>query len=490
MDYRSTRGGNMQWGPTPSNFSDTVLAGLAVDGGLAVPATYPKVNVNDLPDDYAQCATAILSRFAPDISVSDWQTMTGRVYHKKNFLSSESPDAITPLARLDENLAILELSNGPTLAFKDIALQLLGELFSRILAKENRSLNILGATSGDTGSSAEYALRGRERIAVFMLSPKGRMSPFQSAQMFSLPDANIFNLAIEGVFDDCQNIVKALSEDTAFKERAKLGAVNSINWARIAAQVVYYFVGYRRAKDSGMKNISFVVPSGNFGNVFAGHVARMMGLPIHRLIVATNENNVLETAINQGIYRPRPSSAVQATSSPSMDIAKSSNFERYVYDLCGRDGEYLSRIWAKMERQGEINFHQEGLMPQIADSQKHPQTALVAGVSHHAERVQTIRATYERYRRLIDPHTADAMGVGLRLQEREESLVILETAQPLKFGETILEALPALAAQHPPFASPLSPSLSHLADLLDRPQKSYTLPASADAVRQFIEKNI
>ena len=226
------------------------------------------------------------------------------------------------------------MSNGPTLAFKDIALQLLGNLFEYVLARATGSINILGATSGDTGSSAEYAMRGKRGIAVFMLSPKGRMSPFQQAQMFSLADPNIFNLAIEGTFDDCQDLVKAVANDAAFKARWKIGAVNSINWARIAAQVVYYFKGYFAATDGQRaSSVDFAVPSGNFGNILAAHVAREMGLPIRRLILATNENDVLDEFFRTGRYRPRSARETHATSSPSMDISKASNFERFIFDV-------------------------------------------------------------------------------------------------------------------------------------------------------------
>lgn len=489
MNYQSTRGAAIPSLSSHATFSDTVLEGLAPDGGLAVPSKFPHINMADLPESYADIAAYLLNTLAPEINLVEWQSMTRKVYHSKIFVSDIDPLAITPLTALTDRLAILELSNGPTLAFKDIALQLLGELFSRQLALEKRTINILGATSGDTGSSAEYAMRGREGIRVFMLSPKDRMSAFQQAQMFSLPDKNIYNIALTGVFDDCQNIVKTLSEDLAFKQHAKLGAVNSINWARIAAQVVYYFVGYHRAKKQGMKNISFVVPSGNFGNVYAGQVARMMGLPIHRLIVATNENNVLEECIRTGVYRPRSSAAVHATSSPSMDIAKASNFERYVFDLCGRDARRLQSLWQKLTRDGAIDFSKEGLYSLISDHDKHPLTALVAGASHHALRIKTIRETFQRYGRLIDPHTADGLSVGLSCQQSDESLIVMETAQPLKFADTLREALPEESSRHSIFPPIPTASLS-LKDLLSRHQRSTTLPAEAGAVQQFIENHL
>ena len=275
----------------------------------------------------------MLSRFADDIPHDDLRRVIDKTYTRATFGS----DAITPLSTLEPGLHLLHLSNGPTLAFKDVALQLLGNLFEYVLAREHRRINVLGATSGDTGSSAEYALRGKRGVNVFMLSPLGRMSPFQVAQMFSLTDANIHNLAIEGTFDDCQDLVKAVNADAAFKSRHALGAVNSINWARVAAQVVYYFSGYFQSTRTNGEPVDFAVPSGNFGNILAGHVARELGLPIRRLILATNENDVLDEFFRTGLYRPRGSAETQATSSPSMDISKASNFERFVFDVVGRD---------------------------------------------------------------------------------------------------------------------------------------------------------
>ena len=276
----------------------------------------------------------------------------------------ESAAQITPLKTLGvENgapLSLLELSNGPTLAFKDMAMQLLGNLFEYALAKHGETLNILGATSGDTGSAAEYAMRGKNGIRVFMLSPHKKMSAFQTAQMYSLQDPNIFNIAVEGVFDDCQDIVKAVSNDHAFKAKYKIGTVNSINWARVVAQVVYYFKGYFAATKSNDERVSFTVPSGNFGNVCAGHIARMMGLPIEKLVVATNENDVLDEFFRTGIYRVRKSAETYHTSSPSMDISKASNFERFVFDLLGRDPARVLQLFRDVEEKGGFDLAASG----------------------------------------------------------------------------------------------------------------------------------
>jgi threonine synthase len=345
MNYLSTRGGMP---PTP--FTGILLEGLAPDGGLSMPESYPKITRGRLAAwrklGYRDLAFEIFSRFMDDIPAADLRDIVDRTYTAQAFGS----DDITPVSALEPGLHVLHLSNGPTLAFKDVAMQLLGNLFEYVLAKRGEELNILGATSGDTGSAAEYAMRGKRGVRVFMLSPEGKMSPFQTAQMYSLQDANIFNIAVRGVFDDCQDMVKAVSNDLAFKAKYRIGTVNSINWARLIAQVVYYFKGYFAVTRGDDEEVTFSVPSGNFGNVCAGHVARMMGLPIRKLVVATNENDVLDEFFRTGRYRVRPSAAVAQTSSPSMDISKASNFERFVTPgyrdrgarriVAGRVGEY------------------------------------------------------------------------------------------------------------------------------------------------------
>ena len=322
--------------PDRKHFCEILLEGLAPDGGLYLPERYPQVDAATLAKwrglPYAELAFEILSLYIDDIPAEDLQAICRKTYTEEVFGTQE----IVPLKKLEDGLCLEALSNGPTLAFKDMAMQLLGNLFEYELARRGEELNILGATSGDTGSAAEYAMRGKKGVRVFMTSPHGRMSPFQQAQMFSLQDANIHNLAIEGVFDDCQDIVKAVSNDLEFKRKYKIGTVNSINWARLVAQVVYYFAGYFQAtRGSNDQKVSFTVPSGNFGNICAGHVARMMGLPIEKLVLATNENDVLDEFFRTGVYRVRSSADTHETSSPSMDISKASNFERFVFDLLG-----------------------------------------------------------------------------------------------------------------------------------------------------------
>ena len=430
MRYLSTRGGM-----APATFSEILLEGLAPDGGLAMPEHYPEISAAELaalrPMSYGELAYTILSHFADDIPPDKLRAIVERTYSAEVFGSDE----VTPLIALEPGLSLLRLSNGPTLAFKDIALQLLGNLFEYALAREDTNLNILGATSGDTGSSAEYAMRGKRGVRVFMLSPQGKMSPFQAAQMFSLTDPNIFNLVVEGVFDDCQALVKAVSADPEFKSRHHIGTVDSINWARVAAQVVYYFKGYFAATRSNDEQVSFAVPSGNFGNILAGHVARSMGLPIRRLILATNENDVLDEFFKTGRYRMRSAAETLQTTSPSMDISRASNFERFVFDLADRQPEVVRELWMKLDNEGSFDLGGTELHGKIAHY------GFVSGRSTHADRVATIRRTAEKHGMVVDPHTADGIKVGRELREPGEPLICLETALPAKFASVIREAL-------------------------------------------------
>jgi len=425
--YISTRGA-----APPKRFTEILLEGLAADGGLYVPEVLPRVRLSELRGlDYPSLAHAILSIFMDD--VPDLREIVHRTYSPKVFGSVD----VTPLRTLEPGFHLLGLSHGPTLAFKDIAMQLLGALFEQALAQKNETLNILGATSGDTGSAAEYAMRGRRNIRVFMLSPHKRMSAFQSAQMYSLQDANIHNLAVRGVFDDCQDVVKKVNADAAYKAQHRIGAVNSINWARVAAQVVYYFKGYFAATRDDREQVSFAVPSGNFGNIYAGTVARRLGLPIRRLILASNENDVLDRFFKTGKYKV--SKSVKQTTSPSMDISKASNFERFVFDLVGRDAARVKDLWRRLEgrsaAEGEFDLSHTAYWPRVA------QSGLVSGKSTDQDRLATIRGVFQKYREMIDPHTADGLKVGLEYREAGVPLICLETALPVKFGDTIRSAL-------------------------------------------------
>ena len=466
MRYVSTRGA---WHDDPQPFRAILLEGLAPDGGLAVPLHAPRFTPAELaalrPLDYRALAFEVLSRFIDDIPPATLRRIVDETYSAANFGS----DDVTPLLTLEPGLHLLRVSNGPTLAFKDIALQLLGRLLEHVLEEQGRTINIVGATSGDTGSSAEHAMRAKAAIAVFMLSPNGRMSPFQQAQMFSLQEPNIHNLAIDGTFDDCQDIVKAVSGDAAFKARHRIGAVNSINWARVAAQVVYYFKGYFAATRANDERVAFAVPSGNFGNILAAHVARSMGLPIERLVLATNENDVLDEFFRTGHYRPRAAAETHATSSPSMDISKASNFERFAYELVDRDPTALRALWQSLARDGGFDLAGTPALERLRSS------GFVSGRSSHADRLATIREVSTRYGVVIDPHTADGLGVGRKLCPPGVPLVAIETALPVKFAATIREALGREPARPPAFVG-----------LEDRPQRRTVLPNDVGQVKSFI----
>ncbi len=464
MKYLSTRGGM-----PPASFTEILLGGLAPDGGLVMPEHYPRVDGATLARwrklSYPALAFEILRLYADDLPQADLRDIVDRTYTAQTFGSAE----ITPLHTLEPGLHLLRLSNGPTLAFKDVAMQLLGQLFEYVLARQHAQLNILGATSGDTGSAAEYAMRSRRGIRVFMLSPYGRMSPFQTAQMYSLDDPNIFNIAVDGVFDDCQDMVKAVSGDLAFKQRHAIGTVNSINWARVVAQVVYYFKGFFAATDADAQPVSFAVPTGNFGNVLAGHIARMMGLPIARLVVATNENDVLDEFFRTGLYRPRGTAETHHTSSPSMDISKASNFERFVYDLVGRDAARVAAMWRELDEQGEFDVAGTPALRLLRVM------GIVSGCSSHADRLATIRETHARHGVTIDTHTADGVHVSQRWREPGVPMICLETAQPAKFADTIREAIGEEA-----------PRPAGLQDLEARPQRFDRMAVDVEALKRYI----
>lgn len=469
MRYVSTRGD-----ATPRSFSEILLEGLAPDGGLYLPTHYPKVDAATLARwrglPYADLAFEILSLYIDDIPAADLRALLRRTYTPQVF----GTDAIVPLRPLGSTGLWLEgLSNGPTLAFKDMAMQLLGGLFEYELARRGETLNILGATSGDTGSAAEYAMRGKAGIRVFMLSPHGRMSPFQQAQMFSLMDDNIHNLAVEGVFDDCQDIVKAVSADLPFKRAARIGTVNSINWARLLAQVVYYFAGWLQATRGADQEVSFAVPSGNFGNVCAGHVARMMGLPIRHLVVATNENDVLDEFFRTGTYRVRQGAETHETSSPSMDISKASNFERFVFDLLGRDGARTAQLFGPaLVRDGAFTLSADEFA-RIAGY------GFVSGRSTHADRLATIRRCFHEHGTMIDPHTADGVKVAAAQVQPEVPMIVMETALPAKFAATIHEALDR---------EPERPAA--LADLESHPKRFTVMPPDVQQVKDYLAAHV
>ncbi len=496
MKYISTRGDRTRGEPL-RGFCDILLEGLASDGGLYLPTHYPKIDRTTLarwrPLPYADLAFEILSLYVDDIPAADLRRLCHATYTEAVFGTSQ----ITPLKKLQDGLYLQALSNGPTLAFKDMAMQLLGKLFEFELARRGEQLNILGATSGDTGSAAEYAMRGRRGIQVFMLSPQGRMSPFQQAQMFSLQDANIHNIVVDGVFDDCQDIVKAVSNDLDFKRRHKIGTVNSINWARLLAQVVYYFAGYFQATSQAPNlgsasvppegaappwggpaappnrdRVSFAVPSGNFGNICAGHVARMMGLPIDQLVLATNENDVLDEFFRTGTYRVRGAAETHETSSPSMDISKASNFERFVFDLLGRDGARTGSLFgAALSRDG-------GFKLGAAEFARVAGFGFVSGRSTHKDRLATIAGTWAQCGVMVDTHTADGLKVARDHLRPGVPMLVLETALPAKFAATIREATGR---------DPERPAA--LRGIEDLPRRFTPMRPDVAAVKQFIAQH-
>lgn len=471
MRYISTRGA-----ADPQTFCDVLLEGLASDGGLAIPENYPQFTQSDLEAmkqmDYRTLAYTVLSAFITDIDADALKALVDATYTAETYCNgrdSSRADEITPLLRLDDHLFIQELSNGPTLAFKDMAMQFLGNAFEYVLAAQKREVCIVGATSGDTGSAAEYALRGKAGVRVVMLSPHGKMSPFQRGQMFSIQDENIHNIAVKSMFDGCQDLVKAVNRDADFKERYSIAAVNSINWGRIAAQVVYYFWGYLHAADKVGEAVDFSVPSGNFGNVCAGHIARQMGLPIRRLIVATNENDVLDEFFKTGRYVPRSDIETHETSSPSMDISKASNLERFVFDVLGRDAKKLAALWSEIDRGGSFALDADAVERMTSEY------GFCSAKSSHANRCAAIKEVYETWGIYIDPHTADGYCAAKELRDPKVKMVILETALAAKFEETIIEALGKPA-----------PRPAHLCDLETLPQRVVVMEADLEVLKRMI----
>ena len=472
MRFISTRGGM-----APAGFTDVLLSGLAPDGGLAVPESIPPVSRVQLEQwrslSYSELAAEVIGLYATDIPAEDLSALTAAAYGPEHF-----PAPVVPVHRLDEvagGLELVGLSEGPTMAFKDLAMQFLGQAIPYVLNRNGQVLNILGATSGDTGSAAEHAFRGQKGVAVFMLSPQGRMSDVQRAQMYSLDEPNIHNIAVDGVFDDCQNLVKALNNDAAFKATHAIGAVNSINIGRIAAQIVYYVWAWLRSTDAleeGLRSdyeVDVAVPSGNFGNIYAGHLARSMGVPIRRLILATNENNVLEEFFSTGVSRPRGRAETLATSSPSMDISKASNLERFIWQLLGPE-EFAQR-WSELEAEGALDLsdHLDRLNTEFG---------FVSGSSSHADRLAAIGRVHSAADRLIDPHTADGVTVALRFMEPDFPTLVMETAKAAKFGETVTEAL-GRAQPDPP----------EITKLLALPQHVDTIANDEAPLRALIEAN-
>lgn len=455
MKYISTRGK-----AEPRFSREVVVEGLAPDGGLYMPQKYPELDLNALRGlSYHDVALAVLAPYMNDIPFATLRSIIEYSYRREVF----GPE-ITPVLMLNKELGLLKLSEGPTFAFKDVPLQFLGNLLDYALGVYNKKSNVVGATSGDTGSAAAYALRGRKNIQLFMLSPKGRMSEVQQLQMYTLQDANIHNIRVNGTFDDCQHVVKQVNADAVFKTQYSIGAVNSINWARIAAQIVYYVYGWLQATKDGQRPVRFAIPSGNFGNALSAYIARKMGLPIS-ILVCTNENDVLHEFFTTGRYRVRKGSEVRVTSSPSMDIAEASNFERFMFDYSGRTATVTRHRWAMLKERGEFRLRSP-------DSLK--RSGITTGKSSDVDASAAIWHIYNQYRVIIDPHTAVAMKVALE-RPFDGVTLVAETAKPEKFEETIHAALG--------FEPEMPEALSKLKGL---PQRFETIDPDPEAVKRII----
>jgi len=458
MQYLSTRGG-----VEPVDFSAAVIMGLGTDGGLLLPTTVPQVGPDELRDwsdlSFRDLAVELMLPFVGDaIPRADLAALIGRSY------TTFSHQEVTPLVRVGEQW-ILELFHGPTAAFKDVALQFLGNVFEYLLARDGGQLNILGATSGDTGSAAIAGVRGKERIRIFILHPAGRISPIQERQMTTVLDANVHNIAIRGTFDDGQRIVKGLFNDLDFKQQYHLGAINSINWARILAQIVYYFYAWGRLSggDPGFR-ISFAVPTGNFGDIFAGYMAKRMGLPIDRLLIATNRNDILTRFVTGGPYA---AGEVHPTLSPAMDIQIASNFERYLYFLVGKNPEIVRTLFSDLDRTGnmQVTAEQRGALAEDFDAAAVTDTRIL----------DRIRETYERQGYILDPHTA----VGVQAARQRAGMVCLATAHPAKFNDAVHRAV-GIQAPPPPC----------LQGLMEKETRCILLDATEEAVREHIQATL
>jgi threonine synthase len=460
MKYQSTRG---QVKDIP--FKQAVMMGLAEDGGLLLPESIPRLAPGDLDAlsklAYPELAFQVMSYFIEDIPSADLKDMIDRSY------ASFTHQDITPVVHKD-GLFILELFHGPTLAFKDVALQFLGNLFEYLLIESGELMNILGATSGDTGSAAIYGVRGKKNINIFILHPHKKVSPVQELQMTTVTDANVFNLAIQGSFDDGQQIVKQIFGDLAFKKQHALGAVNSINWARVLAQVVYYFYAWGQVrKQTGANKVYFSVPTGNFGDIFAGYIARRMGLPIEKLLLATNANNILARFVNTGDYSI---DEVHPTFSPSMDIQNASNLERYLFYLFKQDSKRLAAAMQQFAETGQLAFS----AAQIAEVNE----IFLATAVDNEQTLATIRAFHQATGYVLDPHTATGVKAGKDLSGGEYPVICLATAHPAKFSEAVNQAIGQ---------DPERPASLH--GLEEREKRSELIAAETGKIKDYLREH-
>lgn len=458
MRYVSTRG------EAPSlGFSDVLLAGLARDGGLYVPESWPVMTADEIADlagkSYPEVAFRVISRFTgDDLAPAELRAMIDGAY------ASFRHPAVTPLTQLAANHFLLELSHGPTLAFKDVAMQFLGRVMDHVLAARGERATIVGATSGDTGGAAIEAFRGRERVDVFIMYPHGRVSDVQRRQMTTVNDPNVHAIALEGTFDDAQGILKGMFNHFSFRDRIRLTGVNSINWARVVAQVVYYFYA-ACALGGPHRKVSFCVPTGNFGDIFAGYVAKKLGLPIEKLVIATNVNDILHRTLETGAYELRD---VVPSISPSMDIQVSSNFERLLFEAMGRDGAAVSTLMSSLGQAGSFTLPETALAAIRAD--------FASGRTDEAETSATIARIRAETGETIDPHTAVAVAVAERFLDATTPMITLSTAHPAKFPDAVETATGA----RPPLPV-------WLGDLMERPERFDVVTNDLVAVERFVE---
>ncbi len=457
MKYVSTRGDAPELG-----FCDALLAGLAADGGLYLPKKWPELSRKEIRDlrgkSYQDVAFEIISRFVDgEIEDSALKAMIDEAY------GTFRHEAVTPLVQTGANTYVLELFHGPTMAFKDVAMQLLARLMDHVLAERGQHATIVGATSGDTGGAAIDAFAGRDRTDIFILFPEGKVSPVQQRQMTTSAAANVHAIAVQGNFDDCQNLVKEMFGHVSFRDQVKLSGVNSINWARIMAQTVYYFTA-ALSLGAPQRKVSFTVPTGNFGDVFAGYVAQKMGLPIDKLIVATNENDILARALKTGRYEMR---GVTATTSPSMDIQISSNFERLLYEASGRNAKSVRSAMDRLKQSGAFDIDDDAL--------KAMKKTFRAARASEKQVAAQIASTLEHCGYLLDPHTAVAVHVAARHTKASAPMVVLSTAHPAKFPAAVKSACG------------IDPALpTWLADLMEREEHFDILQPTLDNIENFI----
>ncbi len=472
MRYVSTRGDN-----TPHSFSEILHEGFAPDNGLYVPEQYPTVTLEQLRQwkglSYASLAYEIIHLFAPELPTDMLWRLVNETYQGKNFPHRRDwfrSDAVTPVTWLrgDDGIGLLELSNGPSLAFDDIALQFLSRLFDE--RPKDETLNLLGASTGDMGCAAETAFANKDGVKLILLSPKGRMSEFQAAQLYSCQAPNVYNLEIDGTFDNCQDIVNELLKDRTWSKARSLSSINSVLWGRILLQIVYYFHAYLEAIRHCGEEIVFVVPCGNFGNAFAAWVARRMGLPIMRLILSTNENDAMDAFFRTGKYHPKPSSETIQTSSPSADISRAANFERFLFELLGRDAERVRTLMTDLEEKGEFELTKE-------EFQKLRLSGVICGTSSHPNRLEMMEWMHVEYNTYVDPHTADTLFCGVYMHPVGVKTLCAETVSPVKFASMVKFATGSTVELPEAFQ-----------DIYQRPLKKKTLPADINVIREEIDR--